>query len=119
MTQSKTECKTHFVHQDIVDKALSTLPKEEQLFELADFFKLFGDTTRIKILHTLLISEMCVCDLSELLQMSQSATSHQLRTLRQANLVKYRKEGKVVFYSLKDEHVKQIIDLGIQHIREK
>jgi ArsR family transcriptional regulator len=97
---------------------MKSIPKEEELYELADFFKMFGDTTRIKILHTLSVSEMCVCDLSELLNVSQSAVSHQLKTLRQMNLVKYRKEGKTAFYSLKDDHVKQIIDLGIEHIKE-
>jgi ArsR family transcriptional regulator, lead/cadmium/zinc/bismuth-responsive transcriptional repressor len=112
-------CKTHFVHRDTVNKVEKSIPEEEKLYELADFFKMFGDASRLKILLTLSISEMCVCDLSELLNISQSAVSHQLKTLRQANLVKFRKEGKTVFYSLKDQHVKQIIDIGIEHIDEK
>lgn len=118
MAAINPNCKTHFVHADIVNKVIKSMPKEEELYELADFFKMFGDTTRIKILHTLFVSEMCVCDLAELLNISQSAVSHQLKTLRQSNLVKYRKDGKTVFYSLKDEHVKQIIDLGINHLKE-
>ena len=119
MKTRTTDCKTHFIHKEEVEKVLNVIPQEEVLYDLADFFKLFGDTTRIKILHALLVSEMCVCDLSEVLNVNQSAMSHQLKTLRQANLVKYRKEGKVVFYSLKDEHVKQIVDLGLQHINER
>ncbi len=113
------KCKTHFVHDEIIKEVLNSIPEEEELYILADFFKMFGDTTRMKILHALFVSEMCVCDLAEILDVSQSAVSHQLKTLRQANLVKYRKSGKTVFYSLKDEHVKQIVDLGIKHIKEK
>jgi ArsR family transcriptional regulator len=111
-------CKTLFVHEETVREVRESMPREEVLYELADFFKIVGDTTRIKILHALLVAEMCVCDLSNLLNVSQSAVSHQLKTLRRANLVGFRKEGKVVFYSLKDEHVKQIIDLGLQHAKE-
>ncbi len=111
-------CKTLFIHEETVQKVKELLPEEEIIFELADFFKILGDTTRIKILHALFISEMCVCDLSNLLHISQSAVSHQLRTLRQARLVRFRKEGKVVFYSLKDDHVKQIIEQGLTHTTE-
>ena len=112
-------CKTHFVHQDVVKRVQATIPDDEVLYDLADFFKMFGDTTRIKVLQTLFISEMCVCDLSEILNISQSAISHQLKALRLTDLVKYRKQGKAVFYSLKDEHVKQIVELGMHHILEK
>lgn len=112
------DCQTHFVHQKTIDRVKESIPKEENLYDLADFFKMFGDTSRIKILKALSISELCVCDLSELLNISQSAMSHQLRTLRQVNLVKFRKQGKIAFYSLKDDHVKQILDIGIQHIEE-
>lgn len=112
-------CKTMFVHEDTVKAVMESMPREEQLYELADFFKIVGDTTRIKILHALLVAEMCVCDLSNLLNVSQSAVSHQLRTLRQADLVTFRKQGKVVFYSLKDEHIRQIINLGLQHAMER
>ena len=111
-------CKTLFIHEETVKKVRESLPEEEIIFELADFFKMLGDTTRIKLLHALFISEMCVCDLSNLLHISQSAVSNQLKSLRQANLVRYRKEGKVVFYSLKDEHVKQIIGQGLKHTTE-
>ncbi len=112
------KCKVFFVHEDTVRKVKKEIPEEKTLFDLADFFKIFGDTTRIRILSALFITEMCVCDLSEILGVSQSAMSHQLKILRQAGLVKFRKEGKSVFYSLKDEHVKQIIDTGIAHISE-
>jgi DNA-binding transcriptional ArsR family regulator len=112
-------CKTMFVHEETVKAVMESMPREEQLYELADFFKVVGDTTRIKILHALLVAEMCVCDLSNLLNVSQSAVSHQLRTLRQADLVTFRKQGKVVFYSLKDEHIRQIINLGLQHAMER
>ncbi|MBN1523777.1 MAG: helix-turn-helix transcriptional regulator [Spirochaetales bacterium] len=119
MTEFRRDCQTHFVHDDIIRKVRETIPAEEDLYVVADFFKMFGDATRLKILQALAISEMCVCDLSELLHISQSAMSHQLKTLRQVNLVKFRKEGKVVFYSLKDEHVNQIIETGIQHVTER
>jgi DNA-binding transcriptional ArsR family regulator len=112
-------CKTMFVHEETVKAVMESMPREEQLYELADFFKIVGDTTRIKILHALLVAEMCVCDLSNLLNVSQSAVSHQLRTLRQADLVTFRKQGKVVFYSLKDEHIRQIINFGLQHAMER
>ena len=88
------------------------------LYNLADFFKVLGDSTRARIMWALDESEMCVCDLAVLLNMTKSAISHQLRSLRQANLVKYRREGKVVFYSLADDHVKQIFEKGLEHICE-
>ncbi len=118
-TKQNGACKTMFVHEETVRAVMKSMPREERLYELADFFKVVGDTTRIKILHALLVAEMCVCDLSNLLNISQSAVSHQLRTLRQADLVSFRKQGKVVFYSLKDEHIRQIINLGLQHSTEK
>ncbi|NOY07228.1 MAG: winged helix-turn-helix transcriptional regulator [Spirochaetes bacterium] len=115
----KNNCGGKFIHGKIVHQVQSSIPKDEILYDLADFFKMLGDTTRIKILQVLLISEMCVYDLASLLNVSQSALSHQLKTLRQADLVKYRKEGKSVFYSLKDGHINSIIDLGLTHIMEK
>jgi ArsR family transcriptional regulator, lead/cadmium/zinc/bismuth-responsive transcriptional repressor len=111
-------CNCSIIHEDIVDKARKSMPEEEILYDLAELFKVFGDTTRIKIICALFESEMCVCDISALLVMNQSAISHQLRVLKQARLVKYRKDGKVVYYSLDDEHVKQIFDQGLVHIRE-
>ena len=112
-------CKVFFIHENTVEKVKESIPDEETLFILADFFKIFGDTTRIRILSALFAAELCVCDLSSILNLTQSATSHQLKVLRQANLVKFRRDGKSVFYSLKDEHVKQIIDTGLAHIKEK
>lgn len=94
------------------------MPQEETLYDLAELFKVFGDSTRIKILWALDEAEMCVCDIAVLLNMTQSAISHQLRVLRQNKLVKNRKEGKVVYYSLDDEHVKQIYEQGLIHINE-
>ena len=94
------------------------MPKDEQLFELADLFKMFGDGTRIRILYALFESEMCVCDIAQLLNMTQSAISHQLRLLKQSKLVKNRREGKTVYYSLADDHVRSIICQGMEHVME-
>lgn len=94
------------------------MPEEDTLYDLADFFKVFADSTRIKMLYVLMYSEMCVCDLAEILNMTQSAISHQLRTLKQMNLVRYRREGKTVFYSLADDHIKSILSQGMEHIEE-
>ncbi len=112
-------CSCTILHHDIIDKVKGAMPQEESLYDLAELFKVFGDTTRIKILWALFESEMCVCDIAALLNMSQSAISHQLRVLKQVRLVKYRKDGKVVYYSLDDDHVKQIFDMGLMHIRER
>jgi len=112
-------CSCSVIHEDTVSKVRDSMPEEETLYDLAELFKVFGDTTRIKILCALFESEMCVCDIAALLSMNQSAISHQLRVLKQARLVKYRKEGKVVYYSLDDEHVKQIFDQGLVHIKER
>lgn len=111
-------CDCNIIHEDLIEKVRGVLPNPDNLSLLADFFKVFGDPTRIKILSSLAESEMCVCDIAYLLNMTQSAISHQLRVLKQARLVKNRKEGKVVYYSLDDEHVKQIIDQGLVHIGE-
>ncbi len=112
----KCDCVT--IHKDIVNQVKTKMPDEENLYDLAELFKVFGDTTRIKILWGLVESEMCVCDIAALLNMTQSAISHQLRVLKQARLVKHRKEGKIVYYSLADDHVKQIFDQGLTHINE-
>ena len=111
-------CETVQVHRDIVEKVNAEMPDEEVLYDLAELFKLFGDSTRIKILYVLFESEMCVCDIAQLLGMTQSAISHQLRSLKQSKLVKYRREGKTVFYSLADGHVRTILDQGMEHISE-
>lgn len=112
-------CSCLTIHYDTVDKVKEHIPQEELLYDLSDLFKVFGDTTRIKIICVLFQSEMCVCDIAAALNMTQSAISHQLRVLKQARLVKYRKEGKVVYYSLEDDHVKRIFDQGLLHISEK
>jgi len=112
------KCDFLCVHKDIVAKVLSHMPEETQLYDLAELFKVFGDSTRIKILYVLFQSEMCVCDIAQLLNMGQSAISHQLRVLKQAKLVKSRRDGKTMFYSLADSHVRAIIDQGFEHIEE-
>mgnify|MGYP002616044178 FL=1 len=111
-------CNGNIIHEDIVVRVKDKLPAEETLYDLAELFKVFGDTTRIKIICALFESEMCVCDLSVLLNISQSAISHQLRVLKSARLVKFRRAGKVIYYSLDDEHIKQIFDAGLHHITE-
>lgn len=112
-------CDCDVIHEDIVNQVKAKMPQEETLFDLAELFKIFADSTRIKILWALYEAEMCVCDISFLLNMTQSAISHQLRLLKQAKLVKNRRAGKIVFYSLDDEHIKQIFDQGLNHITEK
>lgn len=111
-------CEFMHVHEHTVEQVLHDMPAEETLYDLAELYKVFGDTTRIKILYALFEAELCVCDIAQLLGMSQSAISHQLRILKQSRLVKFRREGKTVFYSLADEHVKTIIGNGMDHIRE-
>ena len=105
-------------HGDLVDKVNREMPDEEILYDLAELFKIFGDSTRIKILYVLFESEMCVYDIALLLHMTQSAISHQLRALKQSKLVKYRREGKTVFYSLADGHVRTILGQGMEHVAE-
>lgn len=117
--QTIEKCDCNVIHQDIVEKVKKKVPKEENLYDLAELFKVFGDSTRIRLLWVLDEAEMCVCDIAVLLNMTQSAISHQLRILKQARLVKYRREGKIVFYSLDDEHIKKIFDLGLIHINEQ
>lgn len=112
------KCDYLCVHKDIVNKVLSHMPDEMQLYDLAELFKVFGDATRIKILYVLFQSEMCVCDIAQLLNMGQSAISHQLRVLKQAKLVKCRRDGKTMFYSLADSHVVTIMAQGLEHINE-
>lgn len=109
-----------FIHinQETVDKVDEKMPPQEELQDLADFFKVFGDPTRLKILYVLLCEEMCVYDIANLLGMSQSAISHQLRVLKQMDLVKNRREGKTIFYSLADAHIVTILSQGLDHIEE-
>lgn len=112
-------CECHEVHTDLVTKVVNRMPEDDELYDLAELFKVFGDSTRIRILFVLLGEEMCVCDLAEVLSMNQSAISHQLKILKQAKLVKNRREGKQVYYSLSDDHVSTILAMGIEHIAEK
>lgn len=116
--ESIEQCEYIHVHEDTVEQVNEHMPDEENLYDLADFFKVFADSTRIKILYVLMCSEVCVCDLAQILGMSQSAISHQLRTLKQMDLVKGRREGKTVFYSLSDSHIKTILSQGLEHIQE-
>jgi ArsR family transcriptional regulator len=116
---SADRCDCEVIHEDVVNSVSKKMPKEEALYDLAELFKVFGDTTRIRILWALDEAEMCVCDIAYLLNMTQSAISHQLRVLKQAKLVRSRKEGKVVYYSLDDEHVRMIFDQGLVHINEE
>ena len=118
MDEREERCEFIHVHDDIVKKVNQEIPPEEELYDLADFFRVFGDSTRIKILYLLLCSEMCVCDIAQLLNMGQSAISHQLRTLKMAELVTFRKEGKTVFYNLTDEHVQRLFRQSLDHIME-
>ena len=111
-------CDCNVIHQEILDKVQKKMPKATELSHLTDFFKMFGDHTRIKMMWALGVNEMCVCDLAVLLNTTKSAVSHQLRTLKKMNLVKFRKEGKNVFYSLADDHVKSILNQGMVHINE-
>lgn len=107
-----------YAHKETVDKVNSDMPDEELLYDLAELYKVFGDSTRIRILYVLFEAEMCVCDIAQVLSMTTSAISHQLKVLKQAHLVKYRREGKTVFYSLSDDHVRSILDQGLEHISE-
>ena len=111
-------CEAHIIHTELEESVRAAMPEEEKLFDLAELYKIFGDTTRIKILYLLFEAEMCVCDIAELLGMTVSAISHQLRILKGAKLVKFRKDGKSVFYSLADEHVSLILAQGMEHISE-
>jgi len=111
-------CDDHEIHQPLLDIVKEQMPEEETLYNLAELFKVFGDSTRIRILFVLFEAEVCVCDLAHALNMTQSAISHQLRILKQNKLVKHRREGKSIFYSLADEHVRTIIAQGLDHILE-
>ena len=113
---NEIKCECNCIHKDVIEEVKTKIPEGELLITLAGFLKMFGDFTRIKILLALVETELCVCDISALLNLNQSAISHQLRLLRQSNLVKYRRKGKVVYYSLADEHVKAILDIGMEHI---
>ena len=119
MSKNEFICDCNTIHQDIVDKTLEEMEDDELLLKLTEFFKILGDSTRVKILNALDKNEMCVCDIANVLNMSKSSISHQLGTLRRSGIVKCRKVSKEVFYSLDDEHVKQVFEVGIEHINHK
>lgn len=112
-------CDCEVIHEHIVEDARKKMCGEDQYQKLATLFKMFGDGTRVKILHALEQNEMCVCDLAALLGLTKSAVSHQLKALRLSNLVKFRRDGQVVYYSLADDHVKYILDIGFDHIHHE
>ena len=111
-------CDLICTHEEIIERVRAELPDEDTLYDLTELFRIFGDSTRVRILYLLFASEMCVCDMAALLGLTQSAVSHQLRALKNVRLVKARREGKTVFYSLADDHVKTIINQGLEHVRE-
>ncbi len=111
-------CECDEVHEDVVEKRKEQMPSYEDIYSLADFFKIFGDSTRMQILFVVDKGPVCVCDIAKALDMTKSAVSHQLKILRQAELITYRKSGKNVFYSLKDDHVRSIIQTAFEHIKE-
>ncbi|MCH4193430.1 MAG: metalloregulator ArsR/SmtB family transcription factor [Butyrivibrio sp.] len=111
-------CETYELHPDRINLVNAGMPDEDKLYDLAELFKVFGDSTRIRILYALFESDICVCDLAETLQMTQSAVSHQLKILKQSKLVSSRREGKSVFYFLADDHVRTMINQGLEHVSE-
>lgn len=111
-------CESVVIHKEVVENTKTKMPDDTSLNELADFFKIFGDSTRVRILWALSLNQMCVCDIAALLNMSQSSISHQLRVLKQNKFVKNRRDGKVVYYSLLDEHISYILKQGLTHISE-
>ncbi len=114
--QEKTSESSH--QDDLVKQILQNQPPDEYLYDLADLFKVFGDTTRIRILYALFDNELCVNDIAEILNLNQSAVSHQLRILKDAKLVRYRRDGKNVFYALDDDHVRTVLSMGMDHVEE-
>ena len=117
-TAGSPVCDCEVIHEEVVKRVRKIIPKDEDFYDLADLYKMFADSTRVRILWTLSREEMCVCDIAVLLGMTKSAISHQLKSLRLANLVKYDKRGKEVYYSLADSHVKDIFEKGFEHIHE-
>jgi len=118
MKKKAPVCDCETIHKELVKNVSKKMPKEEDFYDLADLYKMLADSTRVRILWALLQEEFCVCDIAVLLGMTKSAISHQLKSLRLANLVKYRKSGKEVYYSLADNHVKDIFEKGFEHINE-
>lgn len=119
MSKNEFVCDCNIIHQDIVSKVSERMAEENTFNKIAEFFKILGDTTRVKILYALDKNEMCVCDIANVLNMSKSSISHQLGTLRRCGIVKCRKVGKEVFYTLDDDHVKEVFEVGFEHIKHK
>ncbi len=119
MAKNEFICDCNVIHKDIVEKTIKSMPTQDTFNKLAEFFKIIGDATRAKILFVLDQNEMCVCDIANVIGMSKSSISHQLGTLRRSGIVKCRKSGKEVFYMLDDEHVKELFEIGIEHIKHK
>ena len=119
MSKNEFVCDCNIIHEDIVKDTINKMADEELLNKLAEFFKIVGDTTRVKILYALDKNELCVCDIANVVGMSKSSVSHQLDTLRRSGIVKCKKIGKEVFYALDDEHVRQVFEVGIEHIQHK
>ena len=119
MSKNEFICDCNVIHEEIVNKVLSLMAEEDSFYKLAEFFKILGDTTRIKILYALDKNEMCVCDIANVLNMSKSSISHQLGTLRRSGIVKCKKIGKEVFYMLDDDHVKEVFEVGFEHIEHR
>ena len=111
-------CEINTIHQDIVNNVKNVMPQDDLIYDLAEFYKVFADSTRMKIIYALMENELCVCDIAAIVGTTQSAISHQLIILKQAKLVKYKKDGKVVYYSLDDEHIAEIVKKGREHIEE-
>jgi len=118
MQEKHDVCDCTIIHSEVIEQVKKQMLEEDKLADVASLFRVLGDSTRIKIVHALFLAEMCVCDIAALLGMTQSSISHQLRVLKQAKLVKYRKEGKVVYYSLDDDHIQNIFDQALLHIDE-
>ena len=118
MSREDYVCDCDIIHSDVVNSVRRNMPQDSELYDLSDFFKVLGDSTRAKIMWALDEHELCVCDLAALLNMTKSAISHQLRALRDANLVINRRDGKNIYYALADDHVRQIFEMGLEHIRE-
>ena len=114
----EADCECRIIHEDLVQSTKSRLLEEDIIYEMSDIFKVMGDPTRLKIINALIISELCVCELSELMEMSQPAVSHHLKALRQCRLVKYRRDGKSAYYSLDDRHINELFNTCLNHVSE-
>ena len=118
VSKGLSTCQTHHLHEEVISMVSKGMPSGEQMAKMSELLKIFGDSTRMTILCALSKAELCVCDLCEVVKMSKSAVSHQLRALRENNLVKFRREGKAVFYSLADNHVHEILNIALEHVLE-